>query len=153
MIAYSTRMGITSIPASSYLGVATVFKLFANNFFTTIDCFFRGMVADSTYPGASLNALPAGSTVFHRSNYTRIENQKYSWGFIPNVCGETVSIRTHPFPDGLGRVFTRNTETVLTAEEMRSLAYTLLAAANSIDGRHKGERRKASRKRVPDFTA
>ena len=146
-------MGITSIPPPSYLGVTTVFNAFANNFFVSIDCFFRGMLTGALMPSFNKNSLPTGSTVFRRSNYTRIEHQKYSWGFIPNVCGETVSIRTHPFPDGLGRVFTRNTETVLTAEEMRSLAYTLLAAANSIDGRHKGERRKASRKRVPDFTA
>lgn len=130
-----------------------MFHSFANNFFTTIDCFFRATVHAVVSPSVNRNALPAGSTMFRRSNYTRIEHKKYSWGFIPLIAGEPVSIRTHPMPGCYGRVYTNSTETLLSPAEMRSLAYTLLAAANSIDGRHTGERRKASRKRVPEFTA
>lgn len=130
-----------------------MFHSFANNFFVSVDCFFRATVHAILSPSFNRNALPAGSTMFRRSNYTRIEHKKYSWGFIPNIAGEPVAVRTHPMPGAYGRVYTNTTETLLSPEEMRSLAYTLLAAANSIDGRHKGERRKASRKRVPEFTA
>ena len=146
-------MGITSIPPPSYLGATTVFRSFSNNFFTTIDCFFRATVHAVRSPSFNRHALAAGSTMFRRSNYTRIEHQKYSWGFIPLIAGEPVSIRTHPMPGAYGRVFANSNETLLSPAEMRSLAYTLLAAANSIDGRHKGDRRKASRKRIPEFTA
>jgi hypothetical protein len=128
------------------MGDTTVFK----NLFASVDCFLRALTGK--LPSMSPQMLPTETKVYKRSNYRRIEHGNYAWGFIPYITMEPITIRTHPNAYGLGRLFTDKPETVMTPEEMRSLAYTLLAAANSIDGRHKGERRKAPRTRTaPEF--
>lgn len=114
--------------------------------FSTIDCFFRGV----RMPSFCLRQIPEESKVYKRSNYTRVEHHRYAWGFIPMIEGEPIAIRSHPQPNSLCRIFVKDTETVITPAEARAFAYTLLAAANSIDGRHRQPRRAASRKRVPE---
>lgn len=116
---------------------------------TTIDSFFRALVG--RLPMMNRDRLPADSKVFRRSNYTRIEHGNYAWGFIPTVVSEELVIRTHPrtgLSGGLGRVFTKELEGVYDAQELRSIGYTFLAAANSLDGRDKKSRRKAPRTRA-----
>ena len=113
--------------------------------YTCIDSFFRRFVGFN--PTCSLSVRPDGAKAYKRSNYTRIEHARYSWGFVPAVCTENLLIRTHPHGGGLGRVFVREVEQVYTTDEMRSIAYTFLAAANSIDGRDKKDRRSAPRTR------
>lgn len=116
---------------------------------TCLDSFFRALVG--RLPLMNKDRLPADSKVFRRSNYTRIEHGNYAWGFIPMCIPEDLVIRTHPRPGmtgGLGRVFTKELEGVYDAQELRSIGYTFLAAANSIDGRDKKSRRKAPRTRA-----
>lgn len=116
---------------------------------TCIDSFFRALVG--RLPLLNCNRLPADSKVFRRSNYTRIEHGNYAWGFIPKCIPEDLVIRTHPrtgLSGGMGRVFTKELEGVYDAQELRSIGYTFLAAANSLDGRDSKSRRKAPRSRA-----
>lgn len=141
IIGYGERVLLTT---TLLLGDSTVFA----TLFATIDCFFRNTLG--TIPSLSLQRVPEDSKVYKRSNYTRIEHNNYSWGFIPTVTGEEMVIRTHPNKTGLARVFTAQREMIVDSQELRSLAYTFLAAANSIDGRDNKTRRKATRKRIPE---
>ena len=92
----------------------------------------------------------------NRSNYTRIESGE-TWAFVADVPVGGLRIETK---HGGGKNWLANVwfrciysdnlaKTAMTADEMRRMAYTMLAAANSLDGRDCEQRQKARKpKRV-----
>ena len=80
-------------------------------------------------------------TIRNRSNYTRVDAGN-TWGWVAdlNVGGLRIS---HDRGSDMADVSTRSLDTdhqvrcSYTADELRKMAYTMLAAANSIDSRDK----------------
>lgn len=86
----------------------------------------------------------------NRSNYTRIESGEY-WGFVADLPVGGLRIETKHL-GGKSYLATlwfrclysdRLSQTEMNSDEMRRMAYTLLAAANSLDGRDCELRQKA----------
>lgn len=101
---------------------------------------------DSTSRSAELTRSAARTevvdefTLRNRSNYTRIEcNGTWGWVADLRVGGLRIMVPAH-MRNAYANVITRDIytdklcECLHTADEMRKMAYTLLAAANAIDG-------------------
>jgi len=88
-------------------------------------------------------------TIRNRSNYTRVDAGN-TWGWVAdlNVGGLRIS---HDRGSDMADVSTRSLDTdhqvrcSYTADELRKMAYTMLAAANSIDSRDKESMQKLRR--------
>lgn len=88
-------------------------------------------------------------TIRNRSNYTRVDAGN-TWGWVAdlNVGGLRIS---HDRGSDMAEVSTRSlyidqqVRCTYTADELRKMAYTMLAAANSIDSRDKESMQKLRR--------
>ncbi len=116
----------------------SVFDLFASNF----------RFAECLRSSVRLEVVDE-FTIRNRSNYTRVDAGN-TWGWVAdlNVGGLRIA---HTRGSDMADVSTRSLDTdhqvrcSYTADELRKMAYTMLAAANSIDSRDKESMQKLRR--------